>query len=61
MTLAVGEIVKNGVIFDIKNWQIDISGANQLPDVIESLLTLSFARKIDCLFIGGVALLTYIE
>jgi hypothetical protein len=40
MTLTVSEIVKNGVIFDMKNWQVDISGANQLPDVIEGLLTL---------------------
>lgn len=61
MTQAVGEIIKNGVLFDMKNWQGDVSGANQLPEIIERLFTTLSEREIDYILVGGVALLSYIE
>jgi hypothetical protein len=61
MTLAVGEIVRNGVLFDMKNWQSDMYEANRLPDVIERLFITLSEREIDYLLVGGVALLSYIE
>jgi len=61
MTQAIGEIIKNGILFDMKNWQVNMSGANELPDVIERLFTTLSEREIDYLLVGGVALLSYIE
>lgn len=61
MTLAIGEIVRNGVVFDVKNW--DGSGADEdsLQQVVEQLFDLFDQRQIDYLLVGGIALLSYVE
>lgn len=60
-TLAIGEIVKNGVLFDMKNWGNDLSNANNLPEIVDRLFTTLAERNIKYLLVGGVALLSYIE
>ena len=61
MIATLGEIVKNGVIFDMKNWSGDLSSAEKLPDTIERLFSILSDRKIDYIVVGGIALLSYIE
>ncbi|PZV13369.1 MAG: hypothetical protein DCF21_14245 [Leptolyngbya sp.] len=61
MTLAIGEIVRNGVVFDMKNWNGDIANGDSLPQVIDRLFDLLDQRQISYLLVGGVALLSYVD
>jgi hypothetical protein len=61
MTGAIGEIIHNGVLFDMKNWSNDAPDVNRLPESVEQLFNLLDERQIDYLLVGGVALLSYIE
>jgi hypothetical protein len=61
MTVAVGEIIQNGIIFDIKNWNKKVQSMNQLPDAVERIFTILSERSIDYILVGGVAMLSYIE
>jgi hypothetical protein len=60
-TLAIGEILKNGVLFDMKNWGNELSNASHLPEIVDRLFTTLADRNIKYLLVGGVALLSYIE
>ena len=61
MTVAIGEIIQNGVIFDMKNWENLPPNADRLPEIIDRLFLTLETRNIDYLLVGGVALLSYIE
>jgi hypothetical protein len=62
MTAAVGEIISNGVLFDLKNWeQTSMFNSDNLRDAVERLFITLAERKINYLLVGGVALLSYIE
>jgi hypothetical protein len=59
--IAIGEIIKNGVVFDMKNWGSDLSNCDNLPEIVDRLFATLAERNIDYLLVGGVALLSYIE
>lgn len=61
MKVALGEIIKNGVVFDMKNWGADLSNAENLPQIVDRLFTTLSERNIDYLLVGGLALLSYID
>jgi hypothetical protein len=61
MAATIGEIIRNGVLFDMKNWGDLPLDVNQLPASIERLFILLAERNIDYLLVGGIALLSYIE
>jgi hypothetical protein len=61
MVVKIGEIVKNGILFDVKNWQNKIMNTNNLLNDIDDLFKALKQRKINYLLVGGVALLSYIE
>lgn len=61
MVVAIGEIVKNGIVFDLKNWQKGMLSPDQLVQFIEDIFDTLTERKIDYLLVGGVALLSYID
>jgi methyl-accepting chemotaxis protein len=61
MAVSMGEVIKNGVLFDMKNWAGNLSNAEQLADIIERLFSILAERKIDYILVGGIALLSYIE
>ncbi len=61
MTVAISEIVKHGVLFDLKNWEKDMTYKENLSQVIEQLFNTLAERKINYLLVGGVALLSYVE
>ncbi len=59
--LAISEIVKNGIVFDMKNWGNDQSGIGDLSESIDRLFALLQQRDINYLLVGGVALLSYVD
>jgi hypothetical protein len=61
MVAAIGEIVRNGVMFDMKNWEEKTFNPESLPDVVTRLFTIFEERETDYLLVGGIALLSYVE
>lgn len=61
MTLAIGEIVRNGVVFDMKNWDGNVANGDSLPQVVDRFFDLLDERQINYLLVGGVALLSYVD
>jgi hypothetical protein len=61
MTMAIADIVRNGILFDIKNWEVAMPEIDRLPEAIERLFTILDQRQIDYVLVGGIALLSYIE
>jgi hypothetical protein len=61
MTLAIGEIVRNGVVFDMKNWNRNVASEDSLPQVVDRLFDLLDQRQISYLLVGGVSLLSYVD
>ena len=61
MVAAIGEIVRNGVMFDMKNWDGKAFNPESLPDVVARLFALFEERETDYLLVGGIALLSYVD
>ena len=61
MVAAISEIVKNGILFDLKNWEKGMSNTDQFVQFIENVFDTLTDRNIDYLLVGGVALLSYVE
>ena len=61
MVVAISEIVKNGILFDLKKWKKGISNTDQFVQFIENIFDTLTDRNIDYLLVGGVALLSYVE
>ncbi|MBC6479518.1 MAG: hypothetical protein GDA56_18815 [Hormoscilla sp. GM7CHS1pb] len=61
MTADISEIIQNGILFDMKNWENLSSNTDNLPAIIDRLFLIMQERNIDYLLVGGVALLSYIE
>jgi hypothetical protein len=60
MVASIDEIVRNGVLFDLKNWGKKMPN-DDLAQSIAQLFSFFAERKIDYLLVGGVALLSYVE
>ena len=58
---SVGEIIKNGIVFDLKNWSSKMPPSDDLARNVENLFQLLNERQIDYLLVGGIALLSYID
>jgi hypothetical protein len=61
MTSAIGEIILNGVLFDMKNWGDEPLDLNRLSTSVENLFNILAERQLDYLLVGGIALLSYME
>ncbi len=61
MTVTISEIIGNGVLFDIKNWEGIMPAMDNLQNNINRLFEILVERKINYLLVGGVAILSYIE
>lgn len=59
--ITISEIVKNGIIFDIKNWGNDQTGIDNLSENIDRLFALLKQRDINYLLVGDLALLSYVD
>jgi hypothetical protein len=60
MVASIDEIVRNGLLFDLKNWGKKMPN-DDLAQSIAELFSFFAERKIDYLLVGGVALLSYVE
>ena len=58
--LVIGDTVRNGIVFDIKNWGRKMMNGDDLAAAIERLFSLLRQRQVDYVLVGGVALLQYV-
>ncbi|MCU0566532.1 MAG: hypothetical protein MUF49_08030 [Oculatellaceae cyanobacterium Prado106] len=61
MSNVIGEIILNGVLFDVKNWSNNPLNVTRLPVAVESLFGILDTRQVNYLLVGEIALLSYIE
>lgn len=61
MTAAIGEIISNGILFDVKNWSKAMPERDAFFQTVELLFNTLADRNINYLLVGGVALLSYVE
>ena len=61
MTSAINTILKNGILFDMKNWGDAPPRVDQLPDEVNRLFDLLEQRGISYVLVGGIAMLSYVE
>ena len=61
MANAISEIVRNGFLFDFKNWSHKMTNSDDFVLSIENLFDALAERKINYLLVGGVALLSYVQ
>ncbi|TVU52233.1 MAG: hypothetical protein EA414_18680 [Arthrospira sp. PLM2.Bin9] len=61
MTAAIGEIIRNGILFDVKNWSKAMPEQDVFFQTVELLFNTLADRNINYLLVGGVALLSYVE
>jgi hypothetical protein len=46
MVAAISEIVKNGILFDLKNWKKGMSNTDQFVQFIENVWTVGSSRGV---------------
>ncbi|MBT9316330.1 hypothetical protein [Leptothoe spongobia] len=61
MTAAIGEIIRNGNVFDVKNWSMTMPTADEFFQAVDALFNTLSEREIDYVLVGGIALLSYVE
>ena len=61
MTAAIWEIIRNGVVFDVKNWSTTMPEQDRFLQTIDTLFDTLADRAINYLLVGGVALLSYVD
>ncbi len=57
----IGQVVRNAVVFNFKNWQGTPLNTDSLLQTISRLFNLLDERQIEYVLVGGIALLQYIE
>lgn len=60
-TEQIGRVIRDGVVFDVKNWTHDMTDSDSLIQAVQDLFDLLEQRKIDYVLIGGIAILYYVE
>lgn len=58
--LIIGEIIRNGIVFDFKNWDRRFMNEDDLRSTVSRLFSLLDERNVDYVLVGGIALLQYI-
>jgi hypothetical protein len=59
--LHIANVIRNAVVFDLKNWQAGLVDADSLLQSVPRLFALLGERHIDYVLVGGVAMLQYVE
>jgi len=57
----IGEIIRNAVAFNIKNWPGGEMNLDSLTQSVQDLFALLEEQQIEYVLVGGIALLYYIE
>jgi len=58
--IAISEVIRNGLVFDLKNWEHHFMNEDDLRATVASLFSLLDERGVDYVLVGGVALLQYV-
>jgi hypothetical protein len=60
-SLQIGEIIRNAVAFNMKNWLGEPMNSDSLIQTVQDLFSLLEQRQVEYVLAGGVALLHYVE
>jgi len=60
-SVQIGNIIRNAVVFNVKNWLGDRMNSDSLIQSVQGLFAILEQRKIDYVLVGGIALLNYVE
>jgi hypothetical protein len=60
-SIQIGEIIRNAIIFDVKNWTGAPMNADALIRAIPNFFALLEQRRVDYVLVGGIALLHYVR
>ena len=61
LPIAIGKVIRHGVVFDLKNWTDRPMNNDDLELSVLRLFALLAERRVDFTLVGGVALLQYVE
>ena len=60
-SVQIGNVIRNAVAFNIKNWLGGSMNSDSLIQSVQDLFSVLEQRKIDYVLVGGIALLHYVE
>ena len=60
-SLQIGEVIRNAVVFNMKNWMGESMNSDSLIQTVQDLFSLLEQRRVEYVLAGGVALLHYVE
>jgi predicted nucleotidyltransferase len=60
-SVQIGNIIRNAVLFNVKNWQGSAMNSDSLIQSVQDFFTVLEERKIDYVLVGGIAVLYYVE
>lgn len=60
-TEQIGQVIRNAVVFNLKNWHGGMMNSDTLLGAVERLFALLQERSVDYVLVGGIALLHYVE
>lgn len=60
-SVQIGDVIRNAVVFDIKNWRGGTMNSDSLIQSVQDFFAVLEERKIDYVLVGGVAILHYVE
>ncbi len=61
MTAAIGDIIKNGTVGDVKNWSVAMPSTEDFLQSVDALFDALTEQDVDYVLVGGIALLSYVE
>lgn len=60
-SLQIGEVIRNAVVFNMKNWLGGPMNSDSLIQAVQDLFSILEQRQVEYVLAGGVALLHYVE
>jgi hypothetical protein len=60
-SVQIGNVIRNAVAFNVKNWLGGSMNSDSLIQSVQDLFSVLEQRKIDYVLVGGIALLHYVE
>jgi hypothetical protein len=60
-TYQIGDVIRNAVVFDVKNWHGGKMNSDSLIQSVQDFFAVLEERKIDYVLVGGIAFLHYVE
>lgn len=57
----IGHVIRNAVVFNLKNWREDIVNSDSLLQSVMRLFALLLERQVEYVLVGGIAVLQYID